>query len=69
MKINIDQVKRMIRNNPGLLDEIELTARNRQIVKKRMEGKHFEDIGKDYNLSGERIRQICFSAFFKINKR
>jgi DNA-directed RNA polymerase sigma subunit (sigma70/sigma32) len=68
MRFDFGKVERQVRRNPGLLDVIHPTRRNREILKERIRGKSFAEIGKAYNLSGERIRQIYFSALYMIRK-
>jgi Mor family transcriptional regulator len=48
----------------------EKTSRNKEIYNQWLGGKSFADIGrlKKYNLSRERIRQICFRENIKQQK-
>jgi DNA-directed RNA polymerase sigma subunit (sigma70/sigma32) len=68
MRFDVSKAENQLRSNPGLLGAIPLTRRNMQILKERTRGKSFAKIGKAYNLSGERIRQICIETLFKIKK-
>jgi hypothetical protein len=40
----------------------DLTHRNRQIVRERIDGCTYEDLGRRYDLTRERVRGICMEA-------
>jgi Mor family transcriptional regulator len=46
----------------------EMIKRNNQMYKNYLKGKTFTELGKEYNLSSERIRQIC-NRLKRINEK
>lgn len=40
-----------------------ITERDRIIIRRVLDGEGYEKVGKDFNISRERVRGVCFCAF------
>lgn len=60
---NVLREKILDRNYIELIDIIEISERNRDIVKKFVEGATYSAIAQEYNISPGRVRSIVFNYY------
>lgn len=67
---NLARIKRIVLNQPDLLNGEEFTDKELSIIKKRViQGHTFKSIGEDYGVSHERARQIFTKCLYRLEKK